>query len=354
MHAIPDRWEHGSEFHWSSHPLQAQPDEVPWTKGVVLGCGRDALRLLAAHGRLARGWKRLWVPSYLCQEVVHALLGTGVPVAVYPDGPMSAAPVLPAMDTGDALLLVNYFGLRPGPSPELPLGIDLVEDHTHDPSSPWARTSKASFCMASLRKTLPVPDGGVLWSPCGQTLPEQPGVTAERAAASSRKLAAMLLKSMYLAGHSVQKQSYRDAACLGEERLAAGAVSGMPETTRAMLPGFPLEAWRSRRRRNHALLRERFVSARRVRVLEPYSEECVPFSAILVFDEAHHCEDVRRRLTAARIYPAVLWPLTTMALKLPEEALNLSQRLLSIHCDQRYGSEDMERVAAAMADAGVA
>jgi hypothetical protein len=40
----------------------------------------------------------------------------------------------------------------------------LVEDHSHDPFSPWAVGSSADYAFCSLRKTLPVPDGGLLWS----------------------------------------------------------------------------------------------------------------------------------------------------------------------------------------------
>jgi hypothetical protein len=78
---------------------------------------------------------------------------------------------------------MNYFGLRTPPDLELPEGVEVLEDHSHDPVSAWAEQSSADFCLASLRKTLPINDGGALWSPVGHRLPPAP---PDRAAASGR------------------------------------------------------------------------------------------------------------------------------------------------------------------------
>ena len=64
---------------------------------------------------------------------------------------------------GDAVLAVNFFGAGTGTGwADQRAAADwlLVEDHSHDPFSPWAVGSNADFAFSSLRKTLPVPDGG--------------------------------------------------------------------------------------------------------------------------------------------------------------------------------------------------
>ena len=63
---------------------------------------------------------------------------------------------------------VNYFGVReaePWQAWRERTECILVEDHAHDPASAWATTSTADYAFSSLRKTLPVPDGAILWSP---------------------------------------------------------------------------------------------------------------------------------------------------------------------------------------------
>lgn len=352
MGTRPDRWEHGSEFHWASFPPEPRAGVYPWRAGLLLGSGRDALRLLVAHGRERRGWRRVLVPSYFCQEVVRAMAALGPELAVYPDSPLERIPVLPPLRRGDALLHVGYFGLRSGPSLELPAGVDLVEDHTHDPTSPWAGTSRADFCVASLRKTLPIPDGGALWSPRGHSLPSCPPGTPERARASSDKLAAMVLKALYLGGHPVDKEAFRRLAVSGETDIAAGPPAAMPEVTHTLLGAFPADTWRTRRRENHGFIRASLHGIPWLEVLSPASDDCVAFTALLVCDSPARRERVRHSLIEERIYPAVLWPLDETLFPVPDNNRELSRRVLSLHCDFRYTRQDLERVAALVAKAG--
>ncbi|MFO7676544.1 MAG: hypothetical protein R6X12_09545 [bacterium] len=345
------RWEHGSEFHLVPHRGE-QAAESPWDgRGVFYATGRDALRGLLAEGRARYGWRRLWLPGYFCQEVVAALGRTGIGLVVYPDGPASPAPGFERIpfERGDALLVVNYFGLRAAPAGDaLPrAAVTVIEDHSHDPWSAWARSSNADWCIASLRKTLPAPDGGVLWSPAGHPAPPEPAVTDCHRQAALEKLAAMTLKALYLEGRFDDKELFRRLATAAEGRMGSAEVSGMTGWTRALLPTLPVTSWRERRRRNHRALATALDGISWVEVLPSRDADggC-PFSGILLFDSPGRRERVRERLLAARVYPAILWPLESPALPgIPSEAVALSRRMLSIHCDMRYAEEDMLRVA---------
>jgi hypothetical protein len=70
---------------------------------------------------------------------------------------------------------------------------------------------------------------------------------------------------------------------------------------------------------------------------------------VLVFDDPAVRDRCRTSLIPERIYPAVLWPLEAPVIPLPEDAVLLSRRILSLHCDFRYTAEDMLRVAAVVA-----
>jgi hypothetical protein len=351
MQGPTDRWEQGSEFHWMSCP--AEPDTAsPWDgRAAFFGTARDALRGLLADGQAKRGWRRLWVPSYFCQKVVSSLRATGIEMEVYPDRPDCPSPAFEHLpfQRGDAILVVNFFGLRAAPSYDrLPRdAVAVIEDHTHDPWSDWARTSKADWCVASLRKTLPVPDAGVLWSPVGHPLPPEPALTDERRRTSLKKLTAMALKALYLEGAFDDKELFRRLATSGEDRIAEGDLSGMTTWTRALLLTFPVRPWRGRRRENHRVLSSALSGIPWVKVLQPMSEgdEC-PFSGILLFDSVERRDHVRERLMASRVYPAILWPLESPVLPgVPPEDVDFSCRMLSIHCDMRYDREDMLKVA---------
>jgi hypothetical protein len=172
--------------------------------------GRAAL--LAAV--LACRAQSLHVPGYVCREVTDALAAAGVRVVGYPDHPLARPAVLPS--EGGLVLRINYFGRRG--AEEALARPDVIEDHTHDPVGPWARASRARFAFASLRKTFPMPDGAILWSPSGEKVPEPPPATSEHLAAAELKLRGMVMKRQYLAGGPVVKQDFRALLDAGEAR----------------------------------------------------------------------------------------------------------------------------------------
>lgn len=348
-----DRWEHGSEFHWPTYEV-ARSVVQPWGSAArLVGSGRDALALLVEYGRAIRGWRRLWVPSYYCPEVISNVLSTGIQCALYSDAPgEDNATELPGPRPGDVLLRVAYFGLGLGPTCRriLPPEIEVIEDHTHDPWSQCSRGSAAEWCFASLRKTLPLPDGGVLWSPQGLDLPSVVGSTELRELASLRKQCAMLLKAMYLAGHAVDKDLYRRISIAAEEHIADGCPSGMTDWSTHLLSTFPIEEWREQRKRNFWALSAVLADDQRVELMRPRSPDMAcPFSGTLVFQSAGVRAEIRKRLISKNIYPAILWQLDTSVLAgIPARHIDLSRRILSVHCDARYGPERMRTVADAI------
>jgi len=157
----PRYWEQGSDFHLMTYSKTVSK-AMSWPKeSVWCGSGRDALRLLLRNGRQANGWRRLWIPAYFCNDVTRAILTTGIDVAVYPHGPEDTACCLECIDflPHDVLLVVNFFGTSKRMEyRDIQRKVTaIIEDHTHDPWSTWSSTSNADWCIASLRKVLPLP-----------------------------------------------------------------------------------------------------------------------------------------------------------------------------------------------------
>lgn len=348
-----DRWEQGSEYHLFPFAAAGPDRRDPWGDDALLvGSGRDALRLLLADGMAHRGWRRLWVPSYFCPDVVHACGQGGVEVLAYECGPLNPErlPDPALLREGDVVLVVNLFGMRVSGAPPaaLPDFVQVIEDHTHDPWSDWAAASGAHWCIASLRKTIPVPDGGVIWSPRGLPLPARPAVDEGLQRWSAQKLAAMGLKRLYLEGAPIDKSVYRAMMVEAEENLGTGALSAISPAAEDLLRAFPVKSWRERRRANHHLLSAELERVPGLEVLrgQPGS---VPLSVPVLFADHAARETVRRRLVEQRIYPALLWVLTDVGCTgVPVSHRQLGERLLFLHCDARYTGDDLRRVATAL------
>jgi hypothetical protein len=349
--AVPEApWEVGSEFHWdaaalvSGEPPDGRPGWLPSPHALfATGCGALAalLRLLAPRGRLH-------LPSYFCMGVAEALAAHVAP-AWYrhlPDGQGPRLETLRAVP-GDVVLAQNLFG-RDSAEPwaawaSAHPGVTVVEDHTHDPVSTWARSSSASYCLASLRKTLPVPDGALLWSPRGLDLPVPAGGESVGAAL---KLTAMILKAAWLSGQAVPKPTFRALQQAGERALLCSAAPAAT-MTRAVLP--LVDVWRLRSARTHnarQLIAALPTRTDTWRVLGDARADTAPFHVQLLCP----CESTREALLAHlrqnRIFAPVHWPQPrTQIWSGDDAAADHASRILTIPVDHRYQAADVWKIA---------
>lgn len=132
----------------------------------IYSSARTAL-LAALKGR---GGQTIWLPAFMCRSLLKPIRACGLKVRYY-DIDMDFMPLLNHVvpEAGDYLLVVHFFGIY------RPLdGIRefcttnrmlLIEDCAHilpDPKAPCPAGSTGDVAIFSLRKLLPVPDGGVL------------------------------------------------------------------------------------------------------------------------------------------------------------------------------------------------
>jgi hypothetical protein len=340
----PEPREIGSEFHWDATVLRrgdphARDDRLPERHELfATGCGALAvlLRRLAPRGRVH-------VPTFFCTGVAQAL-SAGLSLAWYrhlPDGRGPRLDTLRAVP-GDVVLAQNLFGrddMEPWQAwmPAHP-GVTVVEDHSHDPFGAWARASIAPYAVASLRKTLPVPDGGLLWSPRGLTLPRPEGPESPGAAL---KLAAMLLKSAWLHGRAVPKDEFRALQQCGEQSLL-GSTGPASAFTRAVLPLLDLAGLRQLDARNAAELTA-LLPARTAhwRVLRG------TFRVQLLCTSQAVRDALLGHLARQGIFAPVHWRQDRSGFWSGDaEAAGLGERILTLPVDHRCEQADVRRMAA--------
>jgi hypothetical protein len=341
---LPDstRWEVGSVFHWEELP--ACP-ALPWPEPVVW-------YMLARHAVLALlrrlgGVRALWLPSFFC----HDITGTWSALAeirYYEDNPRRPHPdwrtLTPAKN--DVVLAVNYFGMGEGTA-WAEWSADhrclLLEDHSHDPHSEWARASRADYAFSSLRKMFPVPDGAILWSPRGHELPVLPPWRYTTGA--SGKLAALLYKSDYLAGRGTAglKEAFRRLQIASETQMELEPMLAPSPATREYLAEGAPSLWRALRRNNARRLAERLAHWKQAEPLFlDIPEGAAPLGFPLLFSTAESRIWYRECLQRHDVYCPVHWPAPPFVSAVTRK---LADRILTIPSDQRYRVRDMDRIA---------
>jgi hypothetical protein len=336
------RWEIGSEFHWvglSPAPFIAWPRPARW-----YALGRHALVALVSTLN-SRPRLRVWVPDYFCHSIVE-YWGRCCEIMVYEDDPRWPEPnwesLYPALN--DVVVAVNYFGMRDGTAWNFWRERNpciLMEDHSHDPVSVWALSSTADYAFSSLRKTLPVPDGAILWSPRGRPLPAQPLGQADGAV--TLKLGAMIWKAEYLAGSDYPglKRCFRSFQLHGEGLFDETEVCSMSLFSSAYLEGGYPAVWRKQRIDNLSELLRTPTSFGLEYLFSKCGPGSAPLCAVTLFESQTARDKCRSYLQYRNIYCPVHWPVPVYANSRVRE---LASRILSVPVDQRYTPADMRKV----------
>lgn len=338
--------EFGSDFHHiDTYDSRQKHLTDIYKDAILLADGRQCIVVLIRQ----YGWKRVWVPDYFCYEVIDTIKEqTGIDVLFYEDNPLHEANVekLP-FEKSDVLLRMNFFGIRGQRSNES-IPCPVIEDHTHDPLGHWALNSNADWCIASIRKSLPLPEGGMMWSPKGHRLNVSINLLDENERIAAVRWEGMKMKRAYLHGKDVRKDDFRKRYTETEEffdRAEPSLIDG--QSRKVVEEQLDINLWYGAKRSNWLQLKN-LVERNTCRVLEPEDEFCALFSLVLLFSSKAKRDAVRKRLIEVCVYPAILWVVPDNA---SENAKSFSERMLSVHCDGRYTEEDMKKLADRLNDA---
>lgn len=327
--------EFGSDFHSivTFCSARAHLDDI-YRDAVYLGDGRMCLLSLIKHN----GWKRIWMPEYFCYEVIESIRNqSGIEIKFYRDFPgCNDASEISRLGfrKGDVLFRVNYFGMRTLRS-ERTVSVPVIEDHTHDLLGRWALFSDADWCIASLRKTLPIAEGGMMWSPKGHNMSAYAiESTKENAEMASLRWKAMDMKAQYLAGKTIDKDVFRGLYLQTEEWFDKAAVSGIDSRSMETIRSLDINAWYDAKQRNIKALESMIENG-----LKAEDEGCNLFSFVMLTENR---QALRKSLIDDNVYSAVLWNVPNGVCP---EAKRFSESMISIHCDGRYSVEDMAEIA---------
>lgn len=337
--------EFGSDFHLCDSNFRVDFNQLGKIGDTrFYACGRHAIEAIIKQEK----WKRIWMPTYFCYEVIGYIRSMGIEVMLYDDYPLNENDdiiirSLPFQEE-DVLFRTDYFGLRKWRTNK-DIRISVIEDHTHGLTSDWTIKSDADWCIASLRKTLPLAAGGMLWSPKGKKLPDAIKPTAECKEMAIERYEAMNMKAKYLKTvyptkkeDTEAKNDFREKFVDSEERIDHMKLSGIDVQSKEIANSLNIKQWTDLKIENWFLAIK--LLSKKYHVLgNGRSDKWQPFSLVLLLDSASEREALQHYLVGQKIYPAVLWRLPdNCAFK---QAKDFSERMLSIHCDIRYSRADI-------------
>ncbi len=303
--------------------------------------GRDALKALA---RIS-GRCRVLLPALCCASMIVPFTLNGFEPVFYrlhSNLTGDEADVRRKIRDADLLLYMPYFGIRPFSDAFLQelreRGVLLAEDRTQDII---VLREESGFVpdatVASLRKWAFLPEGGMLQTELG-TCPAQ-----ENPYFGDLCRETMKEKYLYLKDEKPErKQRFLPAFHAAEELLDVDAEPVlMSAAYREIAAGVDFRAVYNARRDNLLHLKMRLAPLRDAGILDFLSE--IAEESLLYFPVVlKERSEVQQAMAERNIYCPVIWPAPAEVKNVCPISRKVTQHMLAIPVDQRYGRHEMD------------
>lgn len=329
-----NRLEIGSEF-WFEDNL---PQAVSNRDGVYVLSGRTAIDLIIQDILKTRKVRSVYMPAWCCDSMIAPFVARGIHVDFY-DVRLDGQPIFHTEST-EIFYLTNYFGY--GNSINLDIikhfkakGAIILYDRTHSflmENDPYIELADYSF--ASIRKWMRVMEGAVVEGVRDKELKECHYLSC--------KETAMRMKQAYMAGDdSIDKQEFlRLYGEFGHHLAEDYSDYAMDDLSYAIYKIADLSTMKARRRENANYLHEHL----NLQFLSLLTENACPLFVPVLFDTKEERDRVRKKLIEAEIYCPIHWPKPAL-IPVDFEVNKIYDTELSLICDQRYDTADMQRMA---------
>ena len=293
------------------------------------------------------------LPDFLCTTVSDAIVRAGVEIRFYrlsKDFTFDVDEVESQIGQGiQAVYIVQYFGKKLSDAEWEAVcrwkerGVLLIEDITMSLLSVDAcRVGFGDFVLGSIRKWLPISDGGFVCSR-ERTLPEC-GEQREISRYAYYYLITQVFKQRYLKeGEKNQplKEEYMSYYAASMEALFSEyTVYPITELSYNYILNCDFAAIKKRRMENYDLLYENLMDMPGIEPLIRREEGYVPFGMVISCEKR---DALLQYLIDRDVYCNIHWNLAGKE-NLGEDARILSKTVMTIPCDQRYGRAEMEHI----------
>ena len=290
---------------------------------------KDAIRLNTGRNCLeyilrARGYKKIYVPYYICEAVMEPINKLDIPYELYHIDINFEIRDRFTLKEGEALLYTNYFGLKQRYVEQLAdkVGSRLIVDDTQ---AFYAKPLTGIDTFYSCRKFFGVPDGAYLYFDKELDEDLEQDYSYDRLA--------HLLKRIDLSA----EEGYKDFRQV-EDGLDNQPIRKMSKLTHRMMQGIDYEAAAQRRRANYQMLHEALGKENNIEL--PLEEDAVP----MVYPYLVPKKGLREKLIENKIFVARYWPNVLDWTTKDDIEYLLDYQMLPLPIDQRYVEKDMKRI----------
>lgn len=305
--------------------------------------GRHAIKYLLQNLIEESKDATIWLPKYYCQHVTYWLQQSFSAIQFYNINAFSKKGeninILEFAAETDIVILNNFWGVFNYSIPATEKRPIIIEDHSHGWLSNSCLNSNADYCFASLRKTLPIPLGGILWRPNGKELNIKKKFFKDDLKFYNNwdSIAnAMQLKTNYAKNTTLNsKETYLSLITNAEMYLhnQYDLINLKPEHT-AYIEGFINKDYNYSKKEHLDFIYTFLNFSENFKILNYKS--LVTFGLQLAFKDREVFTSLKRYLVKNHIYPSELWP--------GNQITNDYSFLLNIHVDFRYNLEEIKYI----------
>ncbi|MBO0592807.1 hypothetical protein I2486_15490 [Cellulophaga sp. E16_2] len=301
--------------------------------------GRHAIKHLLTLLQVRKKIRKIWLPNYYCPHVTSWLRANFNTIDTYAIEPFFAKLPINFDDFAteeDVVILNNFWGIYEYQIPENKNRAVYIEDHSHGWLSAPCLESKADYCFASLRKTLPIPLGGILWQPNGnedlsvlnKTIKEDFSMVWDKINT------AMTLKCHFNINETGTVNDYLKIIGETEDFLHHQyTVIPINEKHKEFILKYLGKEYNNVKSQNFEYILKKLVPKSEFAILDNKNT----FGLELVFKDREAFNSLKQHLIHNKIYPSELWA---------ENILETPYKyLLNIHIDFRYTTETMDYIA---------
>lgn len=295
----------------------------PHDDGMLLNSGRNALEyVFQALGDV----KHILIPLYTCDVILESINKLNIPYTFYHIDQHLELRELPSLQRGEYLIYTNYFGIKDEFVKELAdyYGSQLIVDN----AQAWFTAPiEGVSTIYSPRKFVGLPDGGIAY--CSKHIDLN---TFEQDISFER--CSHLLKRIDLG----PSEGYLDFKA-NSKQLVGQHIKRMSELTKRMLCSIDFGEVKNKRGDNFKFLHESLQTSNLFNIPSEVSFTCPMIYPYLTDDET-----LRQRLIENKVFVATYWPNVKEWVSKEMLEYDLTERLLPIPVDQRYGIEEMKTI----------